>query len=144
VEPARTTYDPDLDLQPRRPERTWLEPVERCQRLVANPFLAVLAWLVAFGLMSESVKRQELALFMTGIVLLFVAFFFLQFHCLDCGVTGWLLRSWAHACPPVVARRESRVVRRFHGPGLKTQLAAWFIIMTAAFVLGIVALGSRQ
>ena len=144
MEPGRTTFDPDLDLQPRQPARDSIEPIEGYQRLVANPFLAVLAWLVAFGLVSESMKRQNLALFMTGIILLFVAFFFLQFHCLDCGATGWLLRSWAHACPAVVARRQSRMVRRFHGPGLKTQLAAWFIVMMAAFVLGMVALGSRR
>jgi hypothetical protein len=143
VEPGRSTFDPDLDRQPGQPARDSIHPIDGCQRLVANPFLAVLAWLVSFGLVNESMKRQELALFMTGIVVLFVAFFFLQFHCLDCGVTGWLLRSWAHACPPVVARRQSQMVRRFHGPGLKTQLAAWFIIMTAAFVLGMVALGSR-
>jgi hypothetical protein len=138
------TYDPDLDLQPRPPAQELLEPLERYQRLVANPFLAVLVWLVAFELVNESMTRQNLALFMIGIILLFVAFFFLQFHCLDCGVTGWLLRSWAHACPGVVARRQHRRVQRFRGPGLKFQLVIWFILMTTALVLGMVALGSRR
>ena len=144
MESGRTMLDRDLDIQSPRPTRDSIEPVERCQRLVANPFLAVLAWLVTFKLVSESVKRQNLAMFMSGTTLLFVAFFLLQFHCLDCGATGWLLRSWAHACPAVVARRRSQAVRRFRGPGLKLQLAAWFIFLTAAFILVAVGLGSRR
>jgi hypothetical protein len=143
VEPGQGTFDRELDTQVRRPVSDSLEPIDGYQRLVANPFLALLAWLVAFGLMSESMKRQNAALLMTGIILLFVACFFLQFHCLDCGMTGWLLRSWAHACPAVVARRQSQVVRRFHGPGLKLQLVAWFILLMAVFILGIVTLESR-
>jgi hypothetical protein len=144
VEPGRPTFDPDLDTQPWRPLRDSVAPIDEYQRLVANPFLAALAWLVAFGLIMESMKRQNLALLMAGVVLLFVAFFFLQFHCLDCGATGWLLRSWAHACPEVIARRQNRLVRRFRGPGLKLQLVAWYIIMTAALVLGTVAIGSQR
>jgi hypothetical protein len=141
VDPGRTTFDPDLDFQPQRPLRDSIEPVDRCQRLVANPFLAVLAWLVAFGLLSESLRRQNLAVFMTAVALWFVAFFFLQFHCLDCGATGWLLRSWAHVCPAVVARRQNPLVRRFRGPGLRLQLVAWFMFLMAAFLLGALALG---
>ena len=52
-----------------------------------QPF-AVLAWVVVFGVLSESVRHPNLALFMTAITLLFLAFFFLQFHCLDCGRSG--------------------------------------------------------
>ncbi len=144
MEPGRGTFDRDLDVQVRRPDPGSIVPVEGAQRLVANPFLAVLAWIVVFGLLRESLKRQNLALFMTAIILLFVAFLFLQFHCLDCGTTGWLLRSRAHACPAVVARRQSQAVRRFRGPGLKLQLVAWCVFMTAAFILGMVALGSRR
>jgi hypothetical protein len=144
VEPGPTTFDRDLDLLPRLSVPEPIEPVDLYQRLVANPFLAVLCWLAAFGLLRESMRRENLALLMTGITLLFLAFFFLQFHCLDCGATGWLLRSWAHRCPAVVARQRSRMVRRIHGPGLKIQLAAWFIIITAAFVLGMVALQSQR
>ena len=141
VELGRTTYDPDLDLQPRQPIRDSIEPVDQCQRLVANPFLAVLAWVVAFGLLTESVRHPNLAAFMTAITLSFVAFFLLQFHCLDCGATGWLLRSWAHVCPAVVARRQSQRVSPFRGPGLGLQLFAWFIVITAAFIFAMVILG---
>ena len=143
MEPGRGTFDHDLDSQLRRPVPDSIEPIDEYQRLVANPFLTVLAWLVVLGLVRESVNRQNVAMFMTGIIIFFVAFFLLQYHCLDCGATGWLLRSWAHACPAVVDRRRSGLVRRFRGPGLRLQLAAWFIIMMAALVLGAVALGSR-
>ena len=139
MEPGQGTFDREIDLQPRRPVTDLLEPVEAYQRLVANPFLAVLAWLIVYGMVREGDRRQNLALFLTGMVLLFVAFFLLQFHCLDCGATGWLLRSWAHGCPAVVTRRQSKSVRQFQGPGLKTQLAAWFVFLLAALVLGMVA-----
>jgi hypothetical protein len=144
VEPWGETFDRDLDSHPPRPVSEPLHAIEEDQRLVANPFLAVLSWVAAVGLVRESVKQQNLALLMMAVILFFIAFFFLQFHCLDCGETGWLLRSWAHACPPVIARRRSQAVRRFRGPGLKLQLVAWFIFLTAALVLGAVALGSRR
>jgi hypothetical protein len=137
-------FDRDLDLQPRRSTPDAREPVDLYQRLVANPFLAVLCWLAAFGLLRESLLRPNLALFTTGTILLFVAFFLVQFHCLDCGATGWVLRSRAHACPAAVARQQSRLIRRIHGPGLKIQLAGWFILLMAAIVLGVVVLGSRR
>jgi hypothetical protein len=143
VEPVRTTFDRDLDPQPRQEPADQGEPIEQYQRLVANPFLTVLAWLIVFVMLREGVRRQNAGLFMTGIALIFVAFFLLQFHCLDCGATGWLLRSWAHACPAVDARRQNKVVRRWHGPGLKTQLAMWLVVIFAAHVLGMIALRSR-
>ena len=141
MESGRTTFDPDLDVRPPRPVRDSIEPIDGYQRLVANPFLAVLGWLVAFGVLIESVKRENLPLFMTAIILFFVGFFFLQFHCLDCGATGLLLRSWAHACPAVVERRKCQRARRFRGPGVKLQLVAWFIFLMAAFIFGMVMLG---
>jgi hypothetical protein len=93
-------------------------------------------------ILRESLRRRNLALFAIAIILLFIAFVLVQFHCLDCGATGWLLRSRTHACPAVVARRQIRLVRRFRGPGLKLQLVVWFIILMAALVIGTVALRS--
>ena len=63
-----------------------------------------------------------------------LALLLIQFHCLDCGATGWLFRYQQHACPRVVARWQNQVVRRFHGPRLRIQLIAWFIVTAAAFV----------
>lgn len=142
--PGRRTYDPDLDIQPRPPSLGPTEPVEAFQRLVANPFLTFFAWLVAFGLVVQSLHRLNLALFVAGLALLFLAFLLLQFHCLDCGATGWLLRASAHACPAVIARRQIGRSRRSRVPGLKWQLVAWFIVTLAGFVLGMMAVGSGR
>jgi hypothetical protein len=143
VATGRTNFDPDFDLPPRAPSNVPDEPIGDHQRLVANPCLAFLAWIAVFGLIREAVRRQNLALFMSGIVLLFVAFFFVQFHCLDCGATGWLLRSWAHACPAVIARSHGRLVRRIYGPGPKLQLVGWFVLVVAALAVGVAALESQ-
>jgi hypothetical protein len=77
------------------------------------------------------------------LVVFVLGLFLVQFHCLDCGATGWLVRYQRHACPKVVARWRSRVVRRFHGPRLRIQLIAWLIVTMAALLLGALALGSR-
>ena len=129
--PGRRTYDPDLDIQPRPPSLGPTEPVEAFQRLVANPFLTFFAWLVAFGLVVQSLHRLNLALFVAGLALLFLAFLLLQFHCLDCGATGWLLRASAACLPgghrtppdrpvPTVSRARAqvaacRMVHRYAG-----------------------------
>jgi len=141
VEPAPATSDPDLDMQQEQPAP--VEPVDEYQRLVANPFLTVLGWLVMFGVMRESLRRHNLWLFIISVALLVGSCLFLQFHCLDCGATGWLMGYRRHACPAVVARRSSQAQRRFRGPGLPTQLLAWFILLTAACGLGLIALQSR-
>ena len=143
VEPGGGTFDPDLDLRPGRPRPEPIGPIDDYQRLVANPLLAVLFWMASVALLWESVRRRNLALFVWALLFTPVGLVFLQFHCLDCGKAGWLLRFRVHACPAVVARRQSGWVRRFRGPGLKVQLVGWFILMAAAFVLGWTALKSR-
>jgi hypothetical protein len=144
VEPAGGTFDTDLDLRPLPPPREPNRPIEDYQRLVANPLLGVLSWIVTFALMRESVRRHNLTLFAWGLLFVPVGIVFIQFHCLDCGKTGWLLRSRVHACPATVARRQNGLMRRFHGPPLTIQLAVWFIVLIAALVLGMVALGTRR
>ena len=144
MEPGRGTFDRDLDLQPRRARPEPIEPIEDRQRLVANPLLGVLFWIVAFMMLRESVRRHESDPVCLGAALfVLVGIVFMQFHCLDCGKTGWLLRYRRHACPAVIARRESKWVRQFRLAGLKVQLVVWFILMMAALVLGMVAIGSR-
>ena len=138
------TFDPDLDLQPRPEAPAPVESLERCQRLVANPFLAVVTWLLLTGLIREAVLIHSLPLFLTAIGLWFVALFLVQFHCLDCGKTGWLLDYRRHACPAVVERWQSRTVRRFRGPSVKAQLVGWFICVPVALVLGVILLQSTR
>ena len=143
MEQGQGTFDRELDLQPLRSMPEPIEPIGDRQRLVANPLLGVLFWIVAFMMLRESVRRHDLNLFVWGLLFVLVGAVFMQFHCLDCGKTGWLLRSRSHTCPAVIARRESKWVRPFRLPGLKVQLVVWFILMMAALVLGIVAIASR-
>jgi hypothetical protein len=139
----RDTFDADLDLQPFRPEEPD-EPIDEYQRLVANPFLALVGWLAAVGLVREAVLRRNLLLFLLSFVIFLLSFFLLQFHCLDCGATRWLLRYRLHACPAVMARRADRRRRRFRGPRLKLQLAGWFWLIAILFVLGMLVLAARR
>ena len=96
--PTQRQYDPDLDA-PRARSPIRLDPYFRdYQRLVTNPFLAVLftiPWGLAFRRMVLD-KNLPVTLVMllgiAGIVCL------IQFHCLDCGATGCFFRWKRHAC----------------------------------------------
>jgi hypothetical protein len=144
VERRGGIFDHDLDAQPRRPNLVPSDPVDKYQRLVANPFLTVLAWIVLLGLLRGIPRGQEAAGLAAGMVVFVMALLLIQFHCLDCGATGWLLRRHHHVCPKVMRRWQNQIVRRFHGPGLGLQLVGWFIIMLAALVLGLVALEASR
>ncbi len=143
MDPRPDTFDPDLDLQPRRPEAS-TDPIDSYQRLVANPFLALLGWLVAFALLREALRHPNLPLFLTSLVVFIASVFLLQFHCLDCGATRWLPRYQRHACPAVVARQAYTSRRRIRGPGIRTQLVGWFVLMAIVFVLGMMVIAARN
>ena len=144
MESRSGTFDHDLDAQPRRRIPTPEDLPHEYQRLVVNPFLTVLAWITFAGLLRSVVPRHDAAGLAADIVVFALALLLIQFHCLDCGATGWLVRYQHHACPKVVARWQSRIIRRFHGPRLRIQLVAWFILMLAAVVLGMLALGRSR
>jgi hypothetical protein len=141
--PSPSTFDQDLDISRRPPSGGSGESLDNYQRLLANPFLAVLCWLIMFGLFRAGLRIQSFTLFLAGVGLLFGALLLFQFHCLDCGSTGWLLGYRRHACPAVLARWQSRQVRRFRGPGVKTQIVAWLVLVASALVLGM-ALWTRR
>ncbi|HEX3449846.1 MAG TPA: hypothetical protein VHS97_16450 [Isosphaeraceae bacterium] len=143
MEAGSGIFDHDLDAQPRRRIPTREDPPYEYQRLVVNPFLTVLIWIIFSGLHRGIEPRLTAAVFVAVLVVFVLGLFLVQFHCLDCGATGWLVRYQRHACPKVVARWRSRVVRRFHGPRLRIQLIAWLIVTMAALLLGALALGSR-
>ena len=143
-DPWPSTYDHDLDLPPRPSPRARRgkplaqsprESLELYQRLVANPVLAVISGVVVVALLRAALVTKSLALFLIGSALLSFTLLLLQFHCLDCGATGWLIRSRWHACPAVVARWRSRLLPQFRGPGLSVQLQMWFYLLMAASIL---------
>jgi len=144
VDPGRGTFDRDLDAPPVSPPRIPFELLREYQRLVVNPLLGVLAWLATFALIRAGVKRQSPTLFLTGLSLLFIAFFLHQFHCLDCGATDWLFRYRRHACPSIVARYQNHAVRRFRIPSVATQITIWFYLLGGALLLVLILLGSRR
>src|SRR5438105_489540 len=85
------------------------------------PFVAIMGWLLAIVLIRYSTRSHNLALYLTAILWLFVPFVLIQFHCLDCRATGWLLRVRHHACPSVVARWISKESLRGRWPSITVQ-----------------------
>ena len=77
-------------------------------------------------------------MFKFGFGLLALDFFLVQYHCRDCGATGWLLRYRKHVCPAVVARWHQRELPRFRGPGVRAQLVGWLILSLSATILVLV------
>jgi hypothetical protein len=146
--PSPSSHDPNFD--PPRHARpgsnghpTPLLP-QQYQRLVANPFLAVLA-LVSWGAaMGEGLARRKLWLVMLLAPLPIAFARLLQYHCLDCGATGRLFRWKDHACERVVARQLSGKVRRFRGPNPAFQTILWgYLVIVAAILVGVVFYAAR-
>ena len=92
------------------------------QRLVVNPFLAFLALIGWVALMRFGYRERLLPAFLLAQVLPVLAYFAVQYHCLDCGATGRLSRWKDHACESVVARRLAGRPRRFRGPNPRSQM----------------------
>ena len=114
--PSQNAFDPDLDTPPRLMPRLSSESIEDQLRLIVNPFLAVLGWVIALVIIRVGPAKTNPYLFLTGLGLLWVPLFLFQYHCLDCGKTELVTRvlegiaalRWRHA-------RESGTVRRFPG-----------------------------
>jgi len=68
-----------------------------------------------------------------------------QYHCLDCGATGWLLSFRRHCCPAITARaHDGVVVRRFPGLSVKSQIIGWIYFLLAAFMAIVIVLAARR
>jgi hypothetical protein len=137
VQSGPDVFDRDLDPQPHRPARSDLRSIVPFQRLIVNPFLTVLGFVIIVAIWYEAFNRRATGLLQLGVALLLGVGFLVQYHCLDCGKTGWLFRYRRHACPAVVARWELGERRRFRGPGVRAQLWLWFIVLASACVLGL-------
>jgi hypothetical protein len=122
-------------LLPRRPTRRSSGPLGPYQRLLINPLLVVLGWLIAVAVLRFSLQARDPTVFATAVCLLLLSMLLVQFHCLDCGATGWLLLRRRHACPAVVGRRQDQAIRRIHSPGIRTQVVIWLLILIVGTVL---------
>jgi hypothetical protein len=125
-----STYDRDLDLHPHSVTSP-ADPIDPHRRLVANPLLAVAAFVAAIFLIRFALEHRVLPIFLASLVLLFASCLFVQFHCLDCGSTGWLIRAGRHACPPLVARWREGRMGRWRFPGLRIQVIFWIHILAS-------------
>jgi hypothetical protein len=126
-------FDRDLD-PPRRPLGD-LPPsrVARYQRLVVNPFLSVLMLVLALAGAVFSVRWGSLPGVWLSFSVLCGAFFSVQYHCLDCGQTGWYRGSRRHVCAAVQDRwTEGRTAGWFPSPA--AQLWLWTIAILALMV----------
>jgi hypothetical protein len=99
--------------------------------MLANPLLSVAACVGAVVLIRIALQHRALPLFLLGVALLFGAGLLVQFHCLDCGATGWLLSARRHACSPLLARWREGRLRRWQLPGLKVQMLVWLHLLAS-------------
>ena len=119
--------DPDFDRSPNAPVRLReFDPLDY-QRLVVNPFLAVVA-LIALGQIVGWPAVGGLV-FLPHLV---------QYHCLDCDQTGRYAHRSGHACPRVLDRW--REVRRPWFPSSWFQLVVWCWLLGAVAVLLLILL----
>jgi hypothetical protein len=144
VESSRGAIDRGVEEGRSSPPRIPLDFLADHQRIVVNPFLGVLAWVGTVVLIEVGVRRRSLALFLAGVGLLIVGFVLHQFHCLDCGATGWLYHYRRHACPSVVARYENREARRFRIPNVPTQVTIWIYVLAGALFLLLLWMGGPR
>jgi hypothetical protein len=136
VEPVSraSDHDPELD-PPRRPSLHLHDPLpEEYQRLVANPFLAVLGLLIWFQALLLVYDARHPGLLLVALSVVGLPYL-LQYHCLDCARTGLLIRWRQHACERVVARRLADRPRRVRGPNPSIQTVLWGYLLAALAVL---------
>jgi hypothetical protein len=144
TEPSPTLFDPEHDAPRGLPRGLSSNAISAYQRVVVNPLLAILGWLLAIVLIRYSTRSHNLALYLTAILWLFVPFVLVQFHCLDCRVTGWLLRVRRHACSSVIARCVSKESLRGRWPSITVQIHCWIYALVALAILGFVLFASRR
>jgi hypothetical protein len=138
VDSGPGVFDHELDSQPRSPLRPLNESIVLYQRLVVNPFLAVLALVIIVAIGPWVEARQSFGSFQ-AMLAVFAVKFLVQYHCRDCGATGFLTGSRKHVCPAVLARWHQYEMPRFRGPSVNAQYVLWLILLASVFILALVA-----
>lgn len=144
--PPVTRPRPDLDFAPNpypaSPLPADFTPPDH-QRLIVNPFLAVVA-LIAWAWLTRRLfltKFPPLALLPSLILGLLPIL--IHTHCLDCGETGIYPRWRRHACPKVILRSRTHRPRWFAWPTARTQLILWgYVLGSVALLLAVVGAGT--
>ena len=133
--PADPEFDPLSGLPARLRD---FDPLDH-QRLVVNPFLAVLGLI---GLVWLALRLVDSPMpILAGLLMLPLALLpqLIQYHCLDCGRTGPYPGRRGHACPGVIARWHAGERSRIPFPSSGFQLVAWCWALGAVAVLAAVA-----
>jgi hypothetical protein len=143
IDPRQSTFDRDLDIPGPAPSWPEFDDIRPYYRLVANPFLMILGWLMAVGVcrLAFQWRRPMVAVFALGLFLASCLLF--QFHCLDCGKTYFLHRRRRHRCEAVWVRWNHREHDRWQPPAIKTQLVIWFYFIMSAIALTATMLRKR-
>jgi hypothetical protein len=142
--PSQNLFDPELDIPRLRLSELSIESIESNRRLIVNPFLAVLGWVIALVIIRLALQILSPILFFAGLALLLVPLFLFQFHCLDCGATGWLQGFRRHCCPALTVRAQNGIVRRFPGLSVKNQIIGWIYLLVAAVMVIVLMLAARR
>ncbi|GAC1448465.1 MAG: hypothetical protein NVSMB9_31660 [Isosphaeraceae bacterium] len=134
-------HDRDLDAPRLRRvrRRRGLAREQTYQRLIANPFLAMLALIAWYVGCREVLSWHRLDLFLLALSCLFLIPLLLQYHCLDCGATGRLTRWRRHECARVRERRNAGKPRRFQGPSPVKQSVIWFFLVLGVAIVGYIS-----
>ena len=131
-DPRSPLYDPQLDtsheLSSSRLLAVSIEAVGWHQRLVVNPLVAILSGLGGIALIQHALRTRNVVLFGAAVGVLFLSLLLIQYHCRDCGATGWYLHAGNHACAAVVARWRRNLSAR-SGLRARTQLLIWTYVM---------------
>ena len=121
---------------PRSPVRPINESITLYQRLLVNPCLAVLAFIIAVAIERWATGPRSIEFPFKFGVGIFALNFLVQYHCRDCGATGFLISaSKTHICPAVLARWHHRELPRSCVPGVRVQLACWVILLLSLTIL---------
>ena len=102
------------------------------QRLVANPFLAVLGLFAWAGALRLSWEARRAEFFLPALLAGLAIPLLFQYHCLDCGRTGHVARASGHACAHVEMRRQAGRPRRLRGPSPWAQTKLWVVALAVA------------
>jgi hypothetical protein len=107
---------------------------------VANPFLALVVFVAGMALWNQTLAPNVPAAIpaVIWVVTLAGSLAVLQYHCLDCGRSGWLFHWPSHACWQVVARRRAGQVRTLRGPNPTTQAKLWMCALFCAATLALI------
>lgn len=142
--------DLDRPQAPVDPEFVWHRPgllsggldgePEAYLRLLANPFLGLLylvGWLVflyesVVGGFAGALTPMLIVVLIAGLGLVP---YLMEYHCLDCGETGRLIRWRRHLCHRSLARREAGQRRLLRGPTPPVQVALWLWVLLAMAVV---------